>query len=65
MAFLWLAPPNMCSNITVNVVDEQKEPLIGVSVKIQGTTIGTVTDYDGNFELPNVPLRNWNFRMSA
>jgi TonB-dependent SusC/RagA subfamily outer membrane receptor len=58
MAFLWLSSLPICAqNITVrgNVVDEQKEPLIGVSVKIQGTTIGTVTDYDGNFELPNVP----------
>ncbi|HOT64418.1 MAG TPA: carboxypeptidase-like regulatory domain-containing protein, partial [Dysgonamonadaceae bacterium] len=58
LAFLWLTSLTLLAqNITVkgNVVDEQKEPLIGVSVKIQGTTTGTVTDYDGNFELPNVP----------
>lgn len=58
LAFLWLTSLTLLAqNITVkgNVVDEQKEPLIGVSVKIQGTATGTVTDYDGNFELPNVP----------
>ncbi len=58
LAFLWLTSLTLfAQNITVkgNVVDEQKEPLIGVSVKIQGTPTGTVTDYDGNFELPNVP----------
>ena len=27
------------------------EPLIGVSVLVKGTTVGTVTDFDGNFEL--------------
>lgn len=33
------------------VTDEQGEPLIGVSVLIKGTTTGTITDLDGNFEL--------------
>ena len=27
------------------------EPMIGVSILVKGTTIGTVTDFDGNFEL--------------
>ena len=33
------------------VVDNQGEPLIGVSVIIKGTTTGVVTDYDGLFTL--------------
>ncbi|MFT4072660.1 MAG: TonB-dependent receptor [Dysgonamonadaceae bacterium] len=33
------------------VTDEQKEPLIGVSVFVKGTTNGTTTDLDGNFTL--------------
>lgn len=33
------------------VTDAAKEPLIGVSVKIQGTTTGTITDIDGNYTL--------------
>lgn len=43
------------SAISGNVVDSQGEPLIGVTVAIQGTTQGTVTDFDGNFNLQNVP----------
>ena len=37
------------------VVDEQNEPLIGVSIIVQGTLLGTVTDFDGKFtlECPN------------
>lgn len=34
-----------------NVRDENKEPLIGVSVQIKGTNTGTITDIDGNFAL--------------
>jgi TonB-linked SusC/RagA family outer membrane protein len=36
------------------VVDKAGQPLIGVSVKIQGTTIGITTDVNGNFTL-NAP----------
>lgn len=43
-----------------NVVDETKEPLIGVTVQVKGTTQGTVTDIDGNYSLqvdnPNATL---------
>ena len=35
--------------VTGQVTDEQGEPIIGASVKIVGTTQGTVTDLDGNF----------------
>lgn len=31
------------------------EPLIGVTVQIEGTTIGTVTDLDGKFEIRTAP----------
>ena len=36
------------------VKDEKGEALIGVSVKVQGTSKGTITDINGNYELPNV-----------
>ena len=46
--------------ISGNVVDEIKEPLIGVTVQVKGTTQGTVTDLDGNYSIlvdnPNVTL---------
>ncbi|MFW6327174.1 MAG: SusC/RagA family TonB-linked outer membrane protein, partial [Bacteroidota bacterium] len=37
--------------VTGKVLDENGEPLIGVNVIEKETTIGTVTDLDGNFEL--------------
>lgn len=41
--------------LTGQVIDDLKEPLIGVSVSVKGTTNGTSTDLDGNFVLNNVP----------
>ena len=37
------------SQISGVVIDEEGVPVIGVGVIIQGTTIGTGTDLDGNF----------------
>lgn len=37
------------------VTDENGEPVIGASVVVKGTTVGTVTDMDGKFALPEVP----------
>ena len=37
------------------VTDTQGEPLVGVTVQVEGTSTGTVTDMDGNFVLQNVP----------
>lgn len=53
--------PALAQKITVhgNVVDETGEALIGASVLEKGTTNGTATDFDGNFELnvnPNAIL---------
>ena len=36
------------------IVDADGEPLIGVTVRVSGTDNGTVTDFDGNYELQNV-----------
>ena len=30
-------------------------PIIGATVMIEGTSIGTVTDFDGNFIIDNAP----------
>ena len=37
--------------LTGKVVDHNNEPIIGAAVAVTGTTIGTVTDIDGNFTL--------------
>ena len=40
--------------VSGTVKDAQGEPLIGVSILVKDTRIGTVTDIDGNFRIPNV-----------
>lgn len=40
-----------------NVVDEAGESMIGVTILVKGTTVGTVTDMSGNFTL-DVPNNN-------
>lgn len=38
--------------VTGTVIDgETSEPLIGVTVQVQGTTVGAVTDIDGNYSI--------------
>ncbi|MCC8134437.1 MAG: TonB-dependent receptor [Tannerellaceae bacterium] len=37
------------------VTDDLGDPLAGVNIVIKGTTIGMVTDMDGNYELSHVP----------
>lgn len=41
--------------VTGTVVDAAGEPMIGVSILVDGTTNGGVTDFDGNFTIQNVP----------
>lgn len=41
--------------VTGTVTDALNEPLIGVSVLIQGTSSGTVTDLDGNYSISVTP----------
>lgn len=37
------------------VLDQNGEPIIGANIRVDGTTLGTITDFDGNFMIPNVP----------
>lgn len=47
--------------ISGKVIDkESREPLIGVNIILEGTTIGTATDLDGNYLILNVPVGTYN-----
>lgn len=51
-------PPEGSITIKGRVMDEmQKEPIPGVNVKVKGSTLGTITDFNGNFKLV-VPSKN-------
>ena len=39
----------------VVISEEDGQPVVGASVLVKGTTQGTITDIDGNFNLANVP----------
>ena len=41
---------NACTGV---VKDAHGESVIGASVVVKGTTNGTITDFDGNFSLPD------------
>ena len=45
--------PKKITGIVVS--EEDNEPVLGASVLIKGTTIGTTTDMDGKFTIDNVP----------
>ena len=42
--------------ITGSVISEEdNQPVVGASVLVKGTSIGTTTDIDGKFTINNVP----------
>ena len=49
-----LLPPPAGVTCTGVVLDNTGESVIGASVKVLGTKMGTVTDMDGKFTLANV-----------
>ena len=55
LAFLFIALATVlvanANVVTGQVTDAQGEPLIGVSVVVEGTTNGTITDYDGYYTI--------------
>ena len=49
--------------ISGTVMDSGREPLIGVSIQVEGTTQGTITDLDGHFYL-SVPDKQSKLTVS-
>ena len=44
------------TKVTGTVISEEDGlPIVGASILVKGTAVGTVTDMDGKFQLPNVP----------
>jgi len=51
------------NSVTGNITDQNKMPLGGVNVVINGTTKGAVTDFDGNYSITDV--ENGSYILSA
>ena len=50
LVLLWSATV-FAQNIVTGTVEDADGPLIGASVLVKGTTVGTITDFDGNFTI--------------
>ena len=50
--------------VTGIVTDDGGDPVVGATVLVEGTTIGTTTDIDGRFRIANVPESAQNLRVS-
>jgi len=58
--FAWMWIFSLCifaqnNSVRGTITDSRGESLIGVTVQVQGTTNGTITDVKGNYLLNNVP----------
>lgn len=42
---------NQQRSVSGQVLDENGEPMIGVSVLVKGTKVGAITDFDGKFKI--------------
>jgi TonB-dependent starch-binding outer membrane protein SusC len=47
-----------------NIQDEAGEPLLGVTVFLEGTTIGAITDFDGNYTVESITPGTYNVQIS-
>lgn len=56
--FLWTGMTMaQVSRITGVVVSaEDNEPIVGASVLVKGTTLGTITDMNGRYSINNIPV---------
>lgn len=57
--------PNGLANISGMIIDAQEEePIIGATITVDGHNIGTITEVDGSFILPNVPAGKQKIQVS-
>lgn len=57
MLLIFLSMPFLSAQeltVTGRITDKSGESIIGASILVQGTTNGTITDFDGNFTVQNV-----------
>ncbi|MDR1343523.1 MAG: TonB-dependent receptor [Prevotellaceae bacterium] len=60
LSFLFLSAGLMAQStikVAGTVLDESGKPLVGVSISVEGSAMGTMTDIDGKFRLENIPAR--------
>ncbi|GAA3620423.1 TonB-dependent receptor [Flavivirga jejuensis] len=53
------------SSISGHILDVNGKNLLGVNLLLKGTELGTISDYNGNFEIKKVPNGNYNLIVSS
>ncbi len=67
ISLLFWSPPvfsQVTTSVYGKVVSEKGEPLFGASVYLEGTQLGSQTDFDGNYEISGVPPGSYNLIAS-
>lgn len=62
LVFLFVAPVAIAQSIgriEGRIVSERNEPLLGISVALKGTTVGTTTDEEGKYVIKSVAPGNY------
>ncbi|MEM6642407.1 MAG: TonB-dependent receptor [Bacteroidota bacterium] len=56
---------SFAATIRGTITDEQSSPLPGVTVQIQGTSLGTITNADGTFVISNLTEGSYNLLITS
>ena len=65
LACIYFPGYSQSGSVSGVVVDEESnETLIGVNVLVEGTTIGSVTDLEGNFKITNIKKDKFTLQLS-
>ncbi|MEM0940185.1 MAG: carboxypeptidase-like regulatory domain-containing protein [Bacteroidota bacterium] len=47
------------------ILDEHEESVPGITIMIDGTAKGAISDFDGKFKIENIPLRAYTIKVSG
>ncbi|WP_439490295.1 TonB-dependent receptor [Algoriphagus sp.] len=60
-----LSVAQSAGNLKGKIIEQAtKQPLIGVTVQVDNTQLGTITDIDGNFSIENLPTGSYSLTLS-
>ncbi|MGB2306085.1 MAG: carboxypeptidase-like regulatory domain-containing protein, partial [Flavobacteriaceae bacterium] len=60
----WMSNAQITGSLNGLVQDEKNQPIPGASVYLEGTEIGSQTDFDGLFRLENITPGSYNLIVS-
>ena len=67
LALLMLAPMAIAGTtgkLSGKVINEKKEPLAGVNIRIEGQRLGAITDDEGSYFIIGIPAGTYSVRMN-